>query len=492
MTQRILIVDLNNFARYPTIAVGYLAAVLRAAGYSVTVLSPLAHGVTGLQREPPETSLRDAARRVSYMFAGRDGLVTRTARNIAGWGRKMRASRGASRIVEEFEAANPAQYDVVLISAYLMYRDVCVELGERCRALQIPLLIGGSYFADAEVAAVWKSVPGLTALIGGEVELELPELIAAVMQGDDLRRFEGVWLPDGSGAARAPLQDLDRVPFPDYSDFPWHLYPNRIIPVITGRGCGWGVCTFCSDVTSSAGRTYRSRSPENVVEEIGFQSRRQDASLFVFTDLKLNSNLEVWEGLIRGIRSRASGASWIGAVHVNAKQSHGLDAASLGAAKKAGLVRLTTGLESGSQRMLDAMKKGTELAVTSKFLHAATEAGISVRVTMIHGYPGETAEDVLETARYLEQHLGSIDRVMLNRFQIMIGPAFLRRYDTAPDKFQGVSGLKRLPQLAMASHTYEPAQRFEYARATQRLLAAVTRINRKRLNSDAAQFEGVM
>ena len=59
-----------------------------------------------------------------------------------------------------------------------------------------------------------------------------------------------------------PLADLDRLPFPDYSQFPWSKYPNIIVPMITGRGCGWGVCTFCSDVTSTAGRRFRSRSPK--------------------------------------------------------------------------------------------------------------------------------------------------------------------------------------------------------------------------------------
>ena len=282
------------------------------------------------------------------------------------------------------------------------------------------------------------------------------------------------------------------MPFPDYTDFPWHLYPNRIIPLITGRGCGWGVCTFCSDVTSTAGRTYRSRSPENVLEEIGVQSRRHETSLFAFTDLKLNSRLDVWEGLIRNMRDRAPGASWIGAVHVNAKQPHGLDATSLEAARRAGLVRLTTGLESGSQRVLDSMKKGTDLNVTSRFLHDAARAQISVRVTMIHGYPGETTADVLETAQYLEQHTAVIDRVMLNRFQVMLGPSFLRRFDDAPEGFPGVRAVKRVPRLAIASHQYAPAQGLRYARATQRLLSAVTRINRKQLNSRAVQFEGVM
>ena len=118
---------------------------------------------------------------------------------------------------------------------------------------------------------------------------------------------------------RRRLTDLDRLPFPDYSQFPWSKYPNTIVPIITGRGCGWGVCTFCSDVTSTAGRTFRSRSPENVLAELSYQNRRHGAKLFVFTDLKLNSDLNVWRALGREFQTAVPGARWIGAVHVGSR-----------------------------------------------------------------------------------------------------------------------------------------------------------------------------
>ena len=101
-------------------------------------------------------------------------------------------------------------------------------------------------------------------------------------------------------------------------------YPKVIVPIITGRGCGWGVCTFCSDVTSTAGRTFRSRSPENVLAELEYQYRRLGARLFVFTDLKLNSDLEVWRALGRDFQKAVPGARWIGAVHVGHSGENGL------------------------------------------------------------------------------------------------------------------------------------------------------------------------
>jgi anaerobic magnesium-protoporphyrin IX monomethyl ester cyclase len=147
------------------------------------------------------------------------------------------------------------------------------------------------------------------------------------------------------------------LPFPDYSDFPWSRYPNRIVPLITGRGCGWGACTFCSDVTSTVGRSFRSRSAANVLAEIAEQSKRYATRLFAFTDLKMNSNLDVWDALLERFAHCAPGAQWIGAVHVGTRQPNGLGPEELKAARAAGMVRLTTGLESGSQRVLDRMAR---------------------------------------------------------------------------------------------------------------------------------------
>ena len=48
---RVLLVDLNQFARFPTLAIGYLVASLRRAGVNVEVLSALNHGVPGKERE---------------------------------------------------------------------------------------------------------------------------------------------------------------------------------------------------------------------------------------------------------------------------------------------------------------------------------------------------------------------------------------------------------------------------------------------------------
>lgn len=490
--RRVLLVDLNNFSRYPTIAIGYLAAGLRSAGYQVDVVSPLAHGVSGFVREPEESRLRALGRQLNYRLAQSPGWAASSARKIIARARNRHRVRDRHRIVDLVASSGPASYDLVMVSTYLVYHEVCCAIGQLCQTSGTPLLIGGSYFSNPEVAHSWLDIPGLTALVGGEVECEIAEVAAATISGDELSRHPGLWLPDRRGKTRVPLQDLDAAPFPDYSDFPWERYPNRIVPIITGRGCGWGACTFCSDVTSTSGRTFRTRSAENVLAEMEYQAGRFETSLFAFTDLKLNSDLSVWDSLITRIPSRLGDARWIGSVHVGSDEPNGLTAAELRHARRAGAVRLTTGLESGSQRVLDRWAKGTDLGTTSRFIEAASSAGISLRVTMIHGSPEETAEDVIASAEYLERHSNAIDRVHLNRFQIMIGPSFLRRYEQRPSRFPSIRITERNPTQATAEHVHARANDRAFRKATRRLLEVVHRINRRPLSRVAVAFEGVM
>ena len=493
----VLLVDLNNFARYPTLPIGYLASVLRRANYAVSVFAPLMVGVHGVTREP-------RPHRFSLLVAK---LNHRVATSKSEWVRRWR-DRAASRRLSGINAHQGEVLDaakaeiarvkpqVVLISTYLMYRDACAQICVACQALGIPVIIGGPYFAQQEVVNEWVNLPGLSALIAGEVELRLPSILDSVLAGDDPSGHVGVLVsdPDGrpKGRVAPPLQELDAVPFPDYSDFPWSAYPNRIVPVITGRGCGWGVCTFCSDVTSTAGRTYRSRSARNVLAEVAEHHRQHGVERFVFTDLKLNSNVEMWRSIGTGMQEVIPGSSWIAAVHAGTEADNGLSDSDLRAAAKGGCVRLTTGLETGSQRVADLMKKGTRVDGISAFLHGAAQAGISTRGTMIIGYPGETADDVEASVDFLARHRRVIERVSLNRLHLITGTMLHRSVKRRPQKFKGFDISREDAAMAHVEHRNDVAQTAVHRRAVMKLLTEVNRINSIELSPKAREFEGVM
>lgn len=497
MATKVLLVDLNNFARYPTLPIGYMAAALRRAGTQVGVFSPLAVGVGGVTREARPHRFSLLAARLNHHAATSDRAWVRRWRDRLAAGRLSAISIHHDAVVKGFaERLSSERPHAVLISSYLMYRPVCERICALCAARGIPVLIGGPYFSQPEVLASWVGMAGLSGLVAGEVELALPQILDSLLAGGDLSLHPGVVVagPDGAprGEIAPPLQDLDRVPFPDYRDFVWSAYPNRIVPIVTGRGCGWGVCTFCSDVTSTAGRSFRSRTPANVLAEIAQHHRSLGASRFVFTDLKLNSDVRMWRALMSGMPQAAPGSQWIGAVHVGPEPDNGLAERDLRAAAAGGCVRLTTGLESGSERVGEAMKKGGRRESLHRFLHSAAGAGISTRCTMVIGYPGEQACDVHESADFLEAHAEVIERVSLNRLQVVTGTPLHSKLATTPARFPGVRIVAHDAAMARVDHHNREVEMPAHRRAVMRLLGIVHQINRKPLMAAARDFEGVM
>ncbi len=509
-TPRVLLVDLNNFARYPSVAIGYLSAILKEGGYGVEVFAPLSTGLTGVAREPSPPWWGHADLQFRYRTGVSRNPILRRVRKAYATRASSKLARSKNEVVAEVARRLDSGIDTVLVSTYLMYHPHCVEIGKLCEERGIPLVVGGPYFHAPEVATEWLTLPGLSALIGAEVEPHLCEIVRRVLAGESAGSLPGVWsdepLPQAAPGSipgvyvqsaephlqSEPLKDLDSIPFADYSEFPWSLYPNVIVPIITGRGCGWGVCSFCSDITSTVGRTYRSRSPENVLSELAHQHKKHGAALFVFVDLKINSNVPLWRELIGGIQKVAPGSKWIGAVHVGARGDDGLSLEDLKRARASGMVRVTTGLEAGSQAVLDKMAKGTDLEITSQFLRDAKEADLSVQTTMMTGYPGETADDVNLTTKFLQDHQTEIERVKMNRFQIMSGTILARQLEKSPHKFPQVTDVESDHRMAQVSHHYTENDNRDYRNAISHLLKVVHTINRKPLNSAASDFDGVM
>jgi radical SAM superfamily enzyme YgiQ (UPF0313 family) len=212
----------------------------------------------------------------------------------------------------------------------------------------------------------------------------------------------------------------------------------------------------------------------------------------MFLDIKLNSDLEVWSGLIQQFQDYVPGGRWIGTVHLNEKGENGLDRESLFAAKKAGLTRISFGLESGSQRLLDQMKKGTNIKSCSDFVKNAYDAGISVRASMMLGFPGETAEDIEQTVVFMEKHLNHFDRIRLSKFKPLPETPFDRIYSKAPHKFPYFSNLKWDYRLARGLYQYKPPRTIAYRKAQRKLLDIVHHINSQALRDSAKEFNGMM
>ena len=486
---RVLMIDLNAFSSFPTLAIGLLTASLRRAGHAVEVISPLDHGRPTAERERRETLVDHLKRRVHLSMLRPAMPVRDLMRGLRRTVRERPDRRAVERVRASIAGAAP---DAVLLSAYLMHREVVREIAAVCRAEGIPVLLGGPMFNIGETAREWRSIPGIHAVVGAEADHAVVPIVEAMARGGDLARFPGTVLPDGrAGPPAPPLRPLDAVPFADFSDFPWERYPVRIVPMMTGRGCQWARCAFCSDVVSANGRTFRSRSVGNVLAEMEEQSRRHATRNFLFLDLKLNSRPDMLRGIAEGLPSRVPGAEWIGTVHVDERADNGLSRRDLRAAVRGGMRRVSFGLETGSQRLLDRMRKGSSVEGNARFIRHASEAGLSIRCTMFAGYPGETAEDMTATADFLEAHEAHLDRVRFNAFSLLDETPVFREVAAASGA-PILTELRPDPRRARIDYRHPAMEDRQYRREKRRALAAVFRINRRPVRNAARQFDGLM
>jgi anaerobic magnesium-protoporphyrin IX monomethyl ester cyclase len=486
---RVLLVDLNRFASFPTLTIGLLAAALRQRGHTVQVICPLAYDVPGVTRERAETL--------------KDYLSLRIRMSDRPWVERMRDTFRAPRdwlrdrphpaVMGEVERQLAVGADAVLVSAYLNHRPEVTAIGRMAAARGVPMILGGPMFNMPEVAAAWLDVPGLTAVVGGESETRVARMVETQVEGGDLLAFAGVTLPDGRSSGTAPpLRPLDESPFADFTDFPWDRYPVRIVPMMTGRGCQWDRCTFCSDVLSANGRSFRTRSVEHVLLEAEEQSRRHGTANFLFLDIKLNSFPGMFRGLAESLRSRVRGAEWIGTVHVDLRKDNGLTRRDLAAAVAGGMRRVNFGLESGSQRLLDSMDKGASVEANSAFIRTAHEAGLSIRCSMFKGYPDETAADMAATADFLEAHAPYLDRIRFSNFQLLLGTPIQQAISARGGADDNLAIRRIEDGLALARYRRRITRDRAYRAAKARVLQAVHRINSRPLRDSARQFDGLM
>ena len=163
------------------------------------------------------------------------------------------------------------------------------------------------------------------------------------------------------------------------------------------------------------------------------------------------------------------------------------------AAVEGGMRRISFGLESGSQSLLDAMRKGSSVERNGRFIRDAHAAGLSVRCTMFKGFPGETAADMEATADFLKVHAEFLGRVRFNDFTLHTGTPIWAAMQTKADGDQ--------PPLDISAHRHERARSEyrlrtprdrAYRRAKARALALVHQINREPLRDAARQFDGLM
>ena len=198
-----------------------------------------------------------------------------------------------------------------------------------------------------------------------------------------------------AGEEPASVDNLDELPFADYSEFNPQDYTKNLIPISTSRGC-INRCTFCSE--SPHWRRYRRRSAQSILNEMKYQlGIYPHTNEFWFNDSLINGDIKMLEELCNLIVSGDMKIRWGGQGMIRKEMTGEL----LHKMKKAGCYIISYGVESGSNKILNLMRKGYTVDLAEKVIRDTHGAGISVIFNIITGFPGEDEESFCETKDFV-------------------------------------------------------------------------------------------
>lgn len=209
------------------------------------------------------------------------------------------------------------------------------------------------------------------------------------------------------------LNDRNQEPLPDFSGFELDKYALKRLPYFTTRGC-YNRCSFCSDVIFW--QKYRYKSANKIFRDLKKLRDLYGVNTFLFSDsltIGNHKNIEKFCDLI--IKNKLK-IKWGGQARCKS-----LDKKILKKMKDAGCTCLSFGVESGSQRILELMKKDYHIDEIQKVIRTASKIGINVDTDFMVGYPTETRSDFYKTIKFVRDNRKYISRAFCSPTSIFEG-----------------------------------------------------------------------
>jgi radical SAM superfamily enzyme YgiQ (UPF0313 family) len=264
------------------------------------------------------------------------------------------------------------------------------------KASSVPTIVTGSDSSD-HVDEYLKA--GFDYVILGEVENTLAELASAIASGDSPNKIPGLHCTQ----PRKPITNLDELPAPAWDLVDMDRYRKAWrqahgyfrLNMVTSRGCPYR-CNWCAKPIY--GSTYHFRSPELAAEEMRYLKASFNPDCLWFAD-------DVFALSPAWARQFATEVEKRGAQIPFKMQSRCdlMTRDTVDALRRAGCVEVWMGAESGSQRILDAMDKGTRVEQIYHARENLRRHGIRAGFFLQFGYLGETSEDIEKTVRMVRE-----------------------------------------------------------------------------------------
>ncbi|HEX8683967.1 MAG TPA: radical SAM protein [Ardenticatenaceae bacterium] len=297
---------------------------------------------------------------------------------------------------------------VVGIYTNMMTRRNVLKMIRACKENGALVVLGGPEPANYAEEYLTR---GADVVVIGEGELTLEELLPhlARFRAAKLGPIQGIAYrddEDGKVVQTAPrpyIADLDAQPFPDRAaiSIPDYIkvwrenHGQGAVSLITARGCAYK-CTWCSHAVY--GYTHRRRSPQNVVAEVEQILETYQPDLLWYADDVFTVHHRWLDSYADELKRRG-----IRIPFETISREDRLNEQVVRMLAEMGCYRIWVGAESGSQRILDAMKRRTDAKRVTEVVHLLQRYGIDAGMFIMLGYDGEELSDLQDTVDILKE-----------------------------------------------------------------------------------------
>lgn len=302
-------------------------------------------------------------------------------------------------IIKRLKYYNPKLVGITFVSAYYKsIKDLCNKIKNLNENIKI--VLGGPHPTTLPNETL-KSF-NADAVVIGEGEETFLEIAQKIKNKKLLfNGIKGVGYKNNNkikiNLPRPNNQNIDLLPFPDYSMLPNPLkYKRRTkripaAPILTSRGCPFR-CTFCSRDIFKNKVTFR--SPENVIEEIEYLINKFNFKQIDIIDDNFLINKERAKQILKLIIKKKINLAinLQSGVRVNS-----IDEELLRLMKKAGVYRVAFGIESGDEGILKNIKKDIKLSEVKKAVKLTKQVGLRVDCFFMIGLPGDNPKTMQKT-----------------------------------------------------------------------------------------------
>lgn len=262
------------------------------------------------------------------------------------------------------------------------------------------------------IGFIKRQFPGVKVILGGG-------LVTSWVKNPGWKNpFSGLVDHMVAGPGEYPLCSLlglptpeRKTPRPDYSSLlqEGYLSPGFILPYSASTGCYWNKCAFCPE--KAEGNPHLSVPVQQVIEDLSALKQATRPSLIHILDNAISP------ALLGSLSENPVGIPWYGFARISPRLA---DPDFCVALKRAGCVMLKLGIESGDQRVLDALQKGISIETASAVLKNLRKAGIGTYVYLIFGTPPESETSAEKTLEFTVQHSDYIHFLNLAIFNMPV------------------------------------------------------------------------